>query len=407
MSSPADSAAPAAPAGNRKALAVLFLTVVLDLVGFGIVIPLQTYFAEQFDATPQEVTLLMAVYSLAQFVAAPVWGQLSDRFGRRPMLLASIGMTSLMLAGFASATSLGMLFFFRALHGVMTANIPIAQACVADLTTRENRARGMGMIGAAFGIGFTIGPFIGGEFAHISLATPIWIAAGLSAINFISALFLLPETRRPDSEAEHRSISLTGMVDALRHPVVGLCVLLTFIQVFAFAMMESCFTLFAEHAHNLQPENVGRMFGLVGIVSIVVQGGLIGRLVKRFGERPLVPLGLLGVALGTAALPVAALGGQLMLAFGLMGLGQSLANPSLSALISKAASPSEQGRTLGSAQSMSALARTFGPALGGVLYQNFQPSTPFYVSSVLLALGVLLAIPATARASGVFPAKAA
>ena len=123
MSAPADSAAPTAPAGNRKALAVLFLTVVLDLVGFGIVIPLQTYFAEQFDATPQQVTLLMAVYSLAQFVAAPVWGQLSDRFGRRPMLLASIGMTSLMLAGFASATSLGMLFFFRTLHGVMTANI--------------------------------------------------------------------------------------------------------------------------------------------------------------------------------------------------------------------------------------------------------------------------------------------
>ena len=398
MSAPADSAAPTAPARNRKALAVLFLTVVLDLVGFGIVIPLQTYFAEQFDATPQQVTLLMAVYSLAQFVAAPVWGQLSDRFGRRPMLLASIGMTSLMLAGFASATSLGMLFFFRTLHGVMTANIPIAQACVADLTTRENRARG---------IGFTIGPFIGGEFAHISLATPIWIAAGLSAFNFISALFLLPETRRPDSDAEHRSISLTAMVDALRHPVVGLCVLLTFIQVFAFAMMESCFTLFAEHAHNLQPENVGRMFGLVGIVSIVVQGGLIGRLVKRFGERPLVPIGLLGVAIGTAALPVAALGGPLMLAFGLMGLGQALANPSLSALISKSASASEQGRTLGSAQSMSALARTFGPALGGVLYQNFQPSTPFYVSSVLLGFGVLLAIPATARASGALRAKAA
>lgn len=392
--------AEAAPVkGNGKALGVLFLTVVLDLVGFGIVIPLQTYVAEQFRATPTQVTLLMTVYSLAQFVAAPVWGQLSDRFGRRPMLLASIGMTSLMLAGFASATSLGMLFVFRTLHGIMTANIPIAQACVADLTTRENRARGMGMIGAAFGIGFTIGPFIGGELAHISLAAPIWLAAGLSALNFLSALAFLPETRRPDSEAGHRSISLTAMVQSLRHPVVGLCVLLTFAQVFAFAMMESCFTLFAEHAHGLKPENVGRMFGLVGVVSIVIQGGLIGRLVKRYGERPLVPIGLAAVALGTALLPVAPLGAPLMIAFSVMGLGQSLANPSLSALISKAADPSEQGRTLGSAQSMSALARAFGPALGGVLYEAFTPSTPFYVSGGLLALGVLLAIPATARAS--------
>lgn len=385
--------------GNGKALAVLFLTVVLDLVGFGIVIPLQTYFAEQFDASPAQVTLLMTVYSLAQFVAAPVWGQLSDRFGRRPMLLASIGMTSLMLAGFASSTSLGMLFLFRTLHGVMTANIPIAQACVADLTTRENRARGMGMIGAAFGIGFTIGPFIGGELAHVSLAAPIWLASGLSAINFLSALVLLPETRRPDSDAGHRSISLTAMVQSLRHPVVGMCVALTFAQVFAFAMMESCFTLFAEHAHGLKPENVGRMFGLIGMVSIVIQGGLIGRLVKRFGERPLVPVGLAAVAIGTALLPLAPMGAPLTIVFGVMGLGQSLVTPSLSALISKAADPSEQGRTLGSAQSMSALARAFGPALGGVLYQTVTPSAPFYVSGALLALGVLLAIPATARAA--------
>ncbi len=386
-----------APTGNRKALGVLFLTVVLDLVGFGIVIPLQTFFAEQFGATPIQVTLLMASYSLAQFVAAPVWGQLSDRFGRRPTLLASIFMTAVMLTGFASSTSFGMLLMFRTLHGVMTANIPIAQACVADLTTPENRARGMGMIGAAFGIGFTIGPFIGGEFARTSLATPIWIAAALSAVNFVLALAFLPETRRPDSHTIHRSISLTAMVDAIRHPVVGLCVLLTFLQVFAFSMMESCFTLFAEHTHKLQPADVGRMFGLVGIVSIVVQGGLIGRLVKRFGERALVPVGLALVGLGTGLLPIAPMGAPLLIVFGVMGMGQSLANPSLSALISKAASASEQGQTLGAAQSMSALARAFGPLLGGVLYQGIGPGAPFYVSGALLLCGMILAFPAMER----------
>lgn len=399
-----EAAAAAPPRGNGKALGVLFLTVVLDLVGFGIVIPLQTFFALQFKATPLQITLLMTCYSLAQFVAAPVWGQLSDRFGRRPMLLASIGMTALMLAGFASSTSLAMLFFFRTLHGIMTANIPIAQACVADLTTKENRAKGMGMIGAAFGIGFTLGPFIGGEFAAhadgtAALSTPIWIAAGLSAFNFLLATVLLPETRRPDSESARRSISLTAMIEALRHPVVGLCVLLTFVQVFAFSMMESVFTLFAHDVHGLEPKDVGRMFGLVGIVSIVVQGGLIGRLVKRFGEKPLVPVGLLLVGVGTALLPSAPLGAPILIAFGVMGLGQSLANPSLSALISKSASADEQGKTLGAAQSMSALARAFGPVLGGLLYGASWPAMPFYVSGGLLLLGVALAIPATARAS--------
>ncbi len=392
------------PKGNGKALGVLFLTVVLDLVGFDIVIPLQTFFALQFNATALQVTLLMSCYSLAQFVAAPVWGQLSDRFGRRPMLLLSIGMTSLMLAGFASSTSLAMLFFFRTLHGIMTANITIAQACVADLTTRENRAKGMGLIGAAFGIGFTLGPFIGGEFAaHAdgtsALSTPIWIAAGLSAFNFLLATVLLPETRRPDSESARRSISLTAMVEALSHPVVGLCVLLTFLQVFAFSMMEATFTLFAHDVHGLEPKDVGRMFGLVGIVSIVVQGGLIGRLVKRFGEKPLVPAGLLLVGLGTALLPSMPLGAPILIAFGVMGMGQSLANPSLSALISKAASADQQGKTLGAAQSMSALARAFGPAFGGLLYGATQPSMPFYVSGGLLLCGVVLAIPATARAT--------
>lgn len=382
---------------NRRALGVLFLTVVLDLIGFGIVIPLQTFYAEQFHATPLQVTMLMACYSLAQFVAAPVWGQLSDKFGRRPTLLLSIALTAVMLAGYASASSLAGLFVFRTLHGVMTANIPIAQACVADLTTPENRARGMGMIGAGFGIGFTIGPFIGGELSQFGLSTPIWFAAGLSLANLCVAIAVLPETRKPDSVTAHRSISPMAMIHAVRHPVVGLCVLLMFAQVFAFAMMESCFTLFAEHAHGLKAQDVGRLFGLVGVVSMVVQGGLIGRIVKRFGERPLVPAGLLMVGVGTLALPFVPMGAAMAATFALMATGQSLVNPSLTALISKAVGPSEQGRTLGAAQSMSALARGFGPALGGVLYMQITPAAPFVLSACVLLIAAMAAWPATAR----------
>lgn len=389
----------AAPTSRGRPLLVLFLTVVLDLVGFGIVIPLMTFYAEGFHATGVQVTLLMACYSFAQFFAAPLWGQLSDRVGRRPVMLISIALTAVMLAGFASATSLALLFVFRTLHGIMTANIATAQACVADLTTRENRARGMGMIGAAFGIGFTIGPFIGGEMAQTSLSAPIWLAAGLSALNFLLALVFLPETRHAGSDAAHRPINPAALIDALRHPALGLCILLVFVQVFSFALMESTFTLFAEHEHGLRPQDVGRLFGLVGIIGIVVQGGLIGRIVQRFGEAPLVPLGLGLLAGAIALMPLVPLGG-LMVVFGLIAVGQGLANPSLQAIISKTATARDQGSVLGSSQSMSALARATGPALGGVLFDRVGHGTPFFAAALLLAGGTALALPAIRRTRG-------
>lgn len=384
-----------------KPILVVFLTVVLDLLGFGIVIPLLTFYAESFDASPLQVTLLMACYSLAQFVAAPMWGQLSDRVGRRPVMLVSIGLTALMLAGFAASSALWMLFLFRTLHGAMTANISTAQACMADLTTPENRAKGMGLIGAAFGIGFTLGPWVGGELARTSLTFPLWVAAGLSALNFLLALAWLPETRHPGSVPSTRSISPIALWSALTAPVAGLCILLTFFQVFSFALMESTFTLFAIDRWAMRPEHVGRLFGFVGIVSIVVQGGLIGRLVKRFGERPLVPFGLALLTVGIGLLPVVPRGAPLMGCFAVMALGQSLATPALQALISKSASASNQGSILGSTQSFSALARATGPALGGVLFANAGPGAPFYAAAALLAGAVMLAFPATARATAV------
>ncbi len=382
-----------------KPILVVFLTVVLDLLGFGIVIPLLTFYAESFHATPLQVTLLMACYSLAQFVFAPIWGQLSDRVGRRPVLLVSIGLTAVMLAGFAGSTALWMLFVFRTLHGAMTANISTAQACMADLTTPENRAKGMGLIGAAFGIGFTLGPWLGGELGKTSLSLPLWVAAGLSAINFLLALAWLPETRHAGSVPTQRSIAPAALWAALTAPVVGLCILLTFFQVFSFALMESTFTLFAEHRHGMRPEDIGRLFGLVGVISIVIQGGLIGRLVKRFGERPLVPAGLALLAVGVALLPLAPRGLPLLAVFGVMSIGQSIATPSLQALISRSAASTDQGSVLGSAQSIGALARAGGPALGGVLYSGISPAAPFFAGAALLVGAVALAFPATARAA--------
>lgn len=382
-----------------RALLPVLLTVFLDLVGFGIVIPLLPFYALETGATALQVTLLMACYSLAQFLMAPTWGALSDRFGRRPILLLSIFATALGLAGFAWADTLVTLFLFRTLHGAAAANISTAQAAVADLTTPETRAKGMGLIGAAFGVGFTVGPFLGGELSRGgNVELPIWVAAGLSLINLILAAVFLPETRRPGAEARHRTISVQAFAQALRHPRVGLLVALTFAITTAFALMESTFTLFADQVHQLDAVALGRMFGVAGVVAIVVQGGLIGRLVRRFGEARLVPFGVGLMAAGLGLLPLAPPTAGLVAVFVLISLGQSLVTPSLNSLVSRAAGDA-QGFLLGTNQSMGALARAVGPALGGLLFTGWSPRGPFWFSAVLLAACVALAVAATRRAS--------
>jgi MFS transporter, DHA1 family, tetracycline resistance protein len=391
-----------------RALLPVLMTVFLDLIGFGIVIPLLPFYAEEYGASAAEVTWLMAAYSLAQFLFAPLWGAASDRFGRRPVLLASIMMTAVGLAGFAAAETLAGLFVFRILHGAMTANISTAQAAVADITPPEKRAMGMGLIGAAFGVGFTVGPFMGGELTAPGIAAalsdllggveinryavPIWVAAGMSAVNLLMTAVLLPETRRPDSTTRPRTLNPAAFVKVLRHPVVGLCVLLTFVLTMSFAMMESTFTLFAEHARGLDAPQVGRMFGVAGIVMILVQGGLIRPLVKRFGEGPLVPVGIAILAVGLGLLPFAPPVGAMVAVFVLIAIGNGISSPSLQALISKGTSPDEQGFVLGTNQSMSALARAIGPTIGGLLYTGLGPSSPFLAASGVLAIAVGLAV---------------
>lgn len=380
-------------------LGPVLLTVLLDLLGFGIVIPLLSFYAETFRATPMQVTLLMASYSIAQFLMAPVWGALSDRVGRRPVMLASIAMTALTLTGFALAPSLGWLFVFRALHGAGAANISTAQAWVADVTTPENRARGMGLIGASFGVGFTLGPWLGGELSPYGYQVPILVAAALSAINFVWAALRLPESRRPDTASAARRIDPEALLAGLRHPVVGLAIGLTFLAVLAFSMMESTFGLVAEHRWSMDAAQVGRVFGWIGLIGIVVQGGLIGRLVKRFGEPRLVAV---GYALNAAALGLLAVspGGATMgVAVTLLAIGTGLANPSLQALISRGASANAQGSALGANQSLSALARAIGPALGGALYTRWFDGGAMAVGATLMLLALGLSIPATRRAA--------
>jgi MFS family permease len=366
--------------------------VFLDLLGFGLVIPLLTFYAEAHGAKPMAVTGLMAVYSGMQFLCAPAWGRLSDRIGRRPVLLWSIGATAVCLAGFALAPSLPFLFLFRALHGAATANIGTAQAALADLTAPEHRARAMGLIGAAFGLGFTAGPALGGLLAQYGLSVPIWVAAALSALNFALAAAWLGETRPPASRPSERSITPSAVLAVLRRPVVGPFVAVTGLLTMSFALMESTFTLFAERAFGLGPTDVGWLFGAAGLTTIVVQGGLVRRLVPRFGERRLVPVGLVVLASALLVLPYAVPGPALWTVFAGMSLGQGLASPSLAALISREAGD-EQGFVLGVNQSMAALGRVLGPALGGALFDPVGPTSPFLAAAGLLwvALGTFAA----------------
>jgi MFS family permease len=389
---------------KKTGLGPILLTVFLDLLGFGLVIPLLGFYAESFQATPSEVTALMAVYSIAQLLAAPVWGLISDRVGRRPVLLATILLGSFGLAAFARSTALWQLFLFRGLHGLAAANIGTAQAYVADVTRGADRAKGMGLIGAAFGVGFSLGPWLGGELSSAyGVAAPIWLASGLGLINFAWAVWGLPESRgvspSDDPTRAERSIDPRVLVRGLAHPVVGLCLALTFIAVFAFAMVESTFQLVAEHVWAMDPRGVGRLFGVIGLVGIVIQGGLIRRLVPRFGEGRLVAVGYVLSATGLALMVASAAGPGVWVGAAVMATGTSLTNPSLMSLLSRATSPDEQGAILGINQSFGALGRATAPLLGGWMFEGVSPRGPMALAAAMMLGAALLSVPATARAA--------
>lgn len=389
-----------APQGSLRPLFPVLLAVLIDLLGFGIVIPLMSYYATDYHATSQQVMLLAAVYSIAQFMFQPLWGALSDRVGRRPVMLVSIAGTAICLAGFAWGGSLTALFVWRFLNGACAANISTAQAAVADVTTPENRAKGMGMIGAAFGLGFTFGPLVGGEMSRWGHSTPIAFAAGLAAINFVWALFALPETRRPGPARNERTVDPRALIRGVMHPVVGLAIVLTFAVTFAFSLMETSFGLVAQYAWQLDPQHVGRMLGLIGIVGIIIQGGLIGRIVKRFGEPVLVLVGMTCNATGMGMLAYSAMEQEHLIRWLgclVIAIGTSLTNPSLSALISRGVSADEQGAILGANQSLASLARALAPFSGAGLV-GYGVGSGFLAGAMALAGALPFAVPAVRRA---------
>jgi DHA1 family tetracycline resistance protein-like MFS transporter len=381
-----------------RAVPTLFLIVVIDLVGFGLVIPLLPFYAVRFGASPQLVTSLLAIYSLMALLSAPLWGRLSDRIGRRPVLMSSLAAGALAYLWMGAADALWMLFAARGLAGICAGNIAAAQAYIADVTTPENRAKGMGLIGAAFGLGFIIGPALGGLLAgnnpaSADLAMPAWVAAGLSGIALLGVAFVLPESRplaaRQNIPARSRLAAILG---ALRRPILSRLILIFFLVILAFSGMESTFALWAMRQFGWGPSQVAYVFAYVGLLSAVLQGGLIGRLSRRFGEERLLLVGLALIGIGLLTLPAARSMSLLALVLAALAVGMGLVQPSLNSLISRRSGREEQGEVLGVSQSVGSLARVLGPLAAGFLFAEFGRDAPYLWGAALAAAAWLLTV---------------
>jgi len=378
---------------NSK-LAILFLTIFIDLLGFGLIIPALPFYAESFGASYVVIGIFSASYSAMHFLFAPLWGRLSDKMGRRPVMLIGLAGSALAFLMFGLSKTLPMLFASRILAGILSsATLPTAQAYIADTTSPEDRAKGMGLIGAAFGLGFIFGPAVGGVLTQFGYGFPALVASGMSALNFVWAWWKLPETHTDRSDTEHRKLlSLDSLREVMSVRELAVLIVIFFVQVFAFSQMEGTFALFGEHRLGLDAVHVGWVLAEVGVISAIIQGGLMGKLVRIFGEVKLTRAGLVLMAIGLIAMGQVKTTMQLVLVTPFLAVGSAIMSPSISALISKSAPPNKQGLTMGTAQSLAALGRVFGPPSGTALFQYVGLAAPYWCSGILIALASLVRI---------------
>ena len=387
-----------------RPLILLGITVLIDLLGFGIVLPnLPQYIERAVGSDHQHAafigSLLAASYSLTQFLCAPFWGSYSDRVGRRPVILISlVGVAfAYILFGFSNG-NLAMLFAARILAGLLSsASIGVAFAYVADVTTPENRAKGMGLLGACFGLGFAFGPVLGGFLGKIYLPLPAFVAAGMALANFVASYYRLPESLTAEARAllaKTRRPTYFALIGKVARDPAAPLFIITFILTFGFAAIEQVFGFYLMArgiaTSQNQPERFAWILGYIGVIGIIIQGGLIGTVVKRIGEGNVVRYGLAFLVTGYIALTqVRGWGPDIFIASTFISAGRSMIGPSASALISRKARVG-QGLVQSSSQGFDALARTVGPLTAGWLFQHFSPLTPYYVSAGLTLIALSL-----------------
>jgi DHA1 family tetracycline resistance protein-like MFS transporter len=363
-------------------LSIIFLTIFVNLVGFGIIIPLLPFYAQTFGASPLVIGLLFASFSLSQLVAAPILGDLSDRWGRRPVLIFSLLGTVVSFVMLALAGSLSMLFAARIVDGLSGGNITTARAYIADITTEENRAKAFGLLGAAFGLGFIVGPGLGAAFSQINYTAPIWAAAVITVVATAVAFFWLPETVHR-AHAGGRS-PWRALAELWQRAHLRVLFTIDFAYWTAFAVYQTTFALFGARRFGFDAAHTGYLLSAFGVLGVVVQGAMVGPIVAVLGERPTLGVGLLFAAFGwggsavTHSLPVFVA----MLVPGAIGIG--LCNATLSSLVSKSAGSHEQGRVQGAAGGLESLGRTIGPVWGNGSLQKFGEGTAYGSAAIVL-----------------------
>jgi len=373
-----------------RPLLIIFLTIFVNLVGFGIIIPLLPFYAVTFGASPFVIGLLFAVFSLCQLVAAPVLGDLSDRRGRRPVLIFSLVGTVVSFVMLALAHTVWMLFFARIVDGLSGGNISTARAYVADITEPKDRARAYGLIGAAFGLGFILGPALSGVLAGISYTAPIWAAATITLVAAIMAWLWLPET-------VHRAQAGTGnplrSLPALLHrPRIRRVLAIDFMYWLAFAVFQTTLSLFAANRFQFGPVQTGYLFAAFGLLGAIIQGGLIRHVVHRLGDKPTFLVGLGFGTVGLLAVAMAHTVPMFALALVPLAIGIGFGHPTMSSLVSLVARGDEQGRVQGSASAVESLGRTIGPIWGNASLQHFGESTPYISAAALLLLTLAMTV---------------
>lgn len=369
---------------------IIFLTIFVNLVGFGIIIPLLPFYAETFGASPLVIGMLFAIFSLCQLIAAPALGDLSDRYGRRPVLVFSLAGTVVSFVMMALAHSLTMLFAARIVDGLSGGNISTARAYVADITQPKDRARAYGLIGAAFGLGFILGPALSGVLTPYSYTAPIWAAAFLTLVATTMAWLWLPET-------VHRTRAGSGnpfrfLWPLLRRRRVGRMLVIDFAYWFAFAIFQTTFALFAARRFGFDAPKTGYVFSGFGVLGAIVQGGMIRPIVHRLGDKATFMIGLMFGAGGLIAAALAPTVTLFLVSLVPLALGIGLGHPTVSSLISKVAGDDEQGRVQGAASAVESLGRTVGPVWGNASLARFGEGMPYISAAVVLLVTLGLTV---------------
>ena len=387
-----------APASAEPAAAsrlILFLTVFIDLLGFGIVIPFLPMFAHKMGVGAVGVGLLLSIYSLAQFVFAPILGRISDRVGRRPILLLGLLGSSIGYLIYGFAGTFFWLLASRAMHGACAATISTAQAYIADTTDDEHRAKGMGLIGAAFGLGFVLGPALGGIMGHASLRVPVFFASALTFANFIFAAARLPESHHADRstplDLAHFIAPLLAIPRQLIRHRLARMFAIAFLLTFSLSALEATFALMVPAVYGYGTFGIGVLLAFAGLMQALAQGYLLGKIVGRFGEVWLLKIGLLAMIVGLAPMGSISSHGALLAMLAAVSLGYGFASPSIASLISRNTDRDLQGEVMGVNQSAMSLARICGPIAGGLAYQMLGPAAPYLGGAVV----VMLALAAT------------